>query len=147
MENSVYFYLFVSVDTFQTTVQIQFALKILKTLIKNIFTCYGHYWIWCNPWIQLRCCYTPVIVTSCHLYLLSCAGYPLCNTEGIIGQDLLRIIWAGNWATAWETWFYICEQQSHRSACASAQSDQHLRCSLPRQYKTLFLYQKFRASS
>ena len=27
MENSVYFYLFVSVDTFQMSVQIQFALK------------------------------------------------------------------------------------------------------------------------
>ena len=29
---------------------------------------------------------------TCHLYLLSCAGYPLYNTEGIIGQDVLRII-------------------------------------------------------
>ena len=38
MENSVYFYLFVSVDTFQISVQIQFALKILKMRIKHIFT-------------------------------------------------------------------------------------------------------------
>ena len=28
--------------------------------------------------------------------------------------------------------YAICEQQRHRSACASAQSDQHLCCSLPR---------------
>ena len=34
MENSVYFYLFVSVDTFQMSIQIQFALKILKMRIK-----------------------------------------------------------------------------------------------------------------
>ena len=37
MENSVYFYLFVSVHTFQMSLQIQFALKILKMRIKNIF--------------------------------------------------------------------------------------------------------------
>ena len=35
MENSVYFYLFVSVATFQISVQIQFALKILKMRIKK----------------------------------------------------------------------------------------------------------------
>ena len=34
METSVYFYLFVSVDTFQMNVQIQFAIKILKIRIK-----------------------------------------------------------------------------------------------------------------
>ena len=28
--------------------------------------------------------------------------------------------------------YVICEQQRHRSACASAQSDQRLCCSLPR---------------
>ena len=32
--------------------------------------------------------------------------------------------------------YAICEQQRRRSACASAQSDQRLCCSLPRQYKT-----------
>ena len=30
----------------------------------------------------------------------------------------------------------ICKQQRPRSACASAQSDQHLCCSLPRYYNT-----------
>ena len=30
--------------------------------------------------------------------------------------------------------YAICEQQRHRSACASGQSDQRLSCSLPRQY-------------
>ena len=39
----------------------------------------------------------------------------------------------------------ICEQQRRRSACASAQSDQHLCCSLPRQYNTSSFYiQNFR---
>ena len=28
--------------------------------------------------------------------------------------------------------YATCEQQRRRSACSSAQSDQHLRCSLPR---------------
>ena len=37
------------------------------------------------------------------------------------------------WATSCENVSYaICEQQRCRSACASAQSDQHLCCSLPR---------------
>ena len=36
--------------------------------------------------------------------------------------------------------FAICEQQRHRSACASAQSDQHLCCSLPRQYNNSCFY-------
>ena len=34
---------------------------------------------------------TLVIVSTCHLYLLPCAGCPLYKTEGIIGQDVLRI--------------------------------------------------------
>ena len=32
--------------------------------------------------------------------------------------------------------YAVCKQQRHRSACASAQSDQHLCCSLPEQYNT-----------
>ena len=38
--------------------------------------------------------------------------------------------------------FVICEQQRHRSACASAQSDQRLCYSLPRQYNISFFYIK-----
>ena len=39
------------------------------------------------------------------------------------------------WALSWENLSYaICEQRRCRSACASAQSDQCLCCSLPRQY-------------
>ena len=38
------------------------------------------------------------------------------------------------WAGSWENVSYvICEQQRRRSACASAQSDQRLCCSLPRE--------------
>ena len=36
--------------------------------------------------------------------------------------------------------YAICEQQKHRSACASTQSDQHLCCSLPRQYNISSIY-------
>ena len=36
--------------------------------------------------------------------------------------------------------YAICEQQRRRSACASAQSDQRLCCSLPRQNDTSSLY-------
>ena len=36
--------------------------------------------------------------------------------------------------------YAICEQQGRRSACASAQSDQHLCCSLPTQYNTSSYY-------
>ena len=36
--------------------------------------------------------------------------------------------------------FDLCEQQRHRSACASAQSDQHLCCSLPRKYNISSFY-------
>ena len=45
------------------------------------------------------------------------------------------------WARPWENVSYaICEQQRRRSACASAQSDQCLCCSLPRQNDTSSLY-------
>ena len=36
--------------------------------------------------------------------------------------------------------YAICEQQRRRSACASAQSDQRLWCSLPRSYDTSSFY-------
>ena len=36
--------------------------------------------------------------------------------------------------------YAICEQQRRRSACASPQSEQHVRCSLPRQYNTSTCY-------
>ena len=38
--------------------------------------------------------------------------------------------------TKWSVPYAICAQQRRRSACASAQSEQHLCCSLPRQYDT-----------
>ena len=45
------------------------------------------------------------------------------------------------WARSWENESYaICEQQRRRTACASAQSDQRLCCSLPRQNDTSSLY-------
>ena len=42
--------------------------------------------------------------------------------------------------TKWSVPHAICEQQRHRSACASAHSDQHLCCSLPRQYNISSIY-------
>ena len=45
------------------------------------------------------------------------------------------------WARPWENVSYaICEQQRRRSACASAQSDQRLCCSLQRQNDTSSFY-------
>ena len=45
------------------------------------------------------------------------------------------------WARPWENVSYaICEEQRRRSACASAQSDQRLRCSMPRQNDTSSFY-------
>ena len=42
--------------------------------------------------------------------------------------------------TKWSVPYAICEQQRCRSACASAQSDQHLCCLLPRQYDISSIY-------
>ena len=45
------------------------------------------------------------------------------------------------WAKPWENVSHaICEQQRRRSACASAQADLRLCCSLPRQNDTSSLY-------
>ena len=47
------------------------------------------------------------------------------------------------WAKPWENMSYaICEQQRRRSACAPAQSDQRLCCSLSRQNDTSSLYMR-----
>ena len=47
------------------------------------------------------------------------------------------------WATPWENVSYvICEQQRRRSACASAQSDQRLCCSLLRWYDISRFYSR-----
>ena len=58
----------------------------------------------------------------------------------LLGKVVLNVR-KDNWARPWETVSYdICEQQRRRSTCASAQSDQHLCCSLPRQNDTSSLY-------
>ena len=50
---------------------------------------------------------------------------------------------ANIWAGPWENVSYvICEQQRRRSACASAQSDQRLCCSLLRYYNTSRFYSR-----
>ena len=47
----------------------------------------------------------------------------------------IKYILLTTWARSCENVSYaICKQQRHRSACASAQSDQHLCCSLLRKY-------------
>ena len=59
------------------------------------------------------------------------------------GQNSLStcVITQYKWARPWENVSYvICEQQRRRSACASAQSDQRLCCSLPRQKDTSILH-------
>ena len=67
--------------------------------------------------LSLRCAYTHFVgfvMSRLKLFL------PLLTADRFI-------IWAGPWGN--ES-YVICEQQRHRSACASAQSDQNLRCAL-----------------
>ena len=49
------------------------------------------------------------------------------------------MIWAGPWENVS---YVICEQQRRKSACASAQSDQRLCCSLLRQYNISRFYSR-----
>ena len=52
-----------------------------------------------------------------------------CGSYSVAIWLCLLCIWAGPWENVS---YVICEQQRRRSACASAQSDQHLCCSLLR---------------
>ena len=62
----------------------------------------------------------------------SCSHSPL----SLVSRSWLSHIWA----TSWENLLCaICEQQRCRSACASAQSDQRLCCSMPTYYNTYTL--------
>ena len=57
----------------------------------------------------------------------------------MLEQSEVEIIWA---RSCEHMSYAICEQQRRRSACASAQSDQHLCCSLPRWYDMYACYIK-----
>ena len=58
---------------------------------------------------------------------------------------LFVLSWGGSYEPRHEkTCFALCEQQRRRSACASAQSDQHLCCSLPGQYMYNIYIQNFK---
>ena len=69
---------------------------------------------------------TMVLLYSCNsehllfVFELSCAGYPLYNTEGIRDQDGYALFRLEIEPHREKTCFYICEQQRYRSACASA---------------------------
>ena len=53
--------------------------------------------------------------------------------KGIVVRQDVHVRFTGTWASSCKNVSYaICEQQRRRSACASAQSDQHLCCSLLR---------------
>ena len=57
-------------------------------------------------------------------------------------EETSVFIWAGPWENVS---YVICEQQRRRSACTSAQSDQRLCCSLPRQFNvSSFCNQNFK---
>ena len=105
--------------------------------------------LWCITW---RCthrmgdCLTAAVCLGFlsrteHLVAVSQHG-SVCERTAPTGR-LLQLSLVGNlkvtlsvtikWASSWQKSFYaICEQQRRRSACASAQSDQHLCCLLPR---------------
>ena len=57
------------------------------------------------------------------------AGVAPYACQFILNIYLKQTIWAGPWENMS---YFICEQQRRRSACASAQSDQRLCCSLLR---------------
>ena len=81
------------------------------------------------------------------LVLSRCGSFLIdIRKQHVYGRTAISSNTKTNWATPWENVSYaICEQQRHRSACASAQSDLHLCCSLPRQHGTSGLYlQNFR---
>ena len=56
--------------------------------------------------------------------------YLCCSHMALTGFLISWLRWAGSWE---KPVYSICEQQRRRSACASAQSDQRLCCSLIRQ--------------
>ena len=59
---------------------------------------------------------------------------PELRRKELLSKLIKKRLFQCNWAGPWENGSYvICEQQRRRSACASAQSDQHLYCSLLRQ--------------
>ena len=68
-------------------------------------------------------------------------GFINDNTEKIIVPETHNKGCYMIWARSCENVSYsICEQQRCRLACASAQSDQHLWCSLPRWYSASSFY-------
>ena len=56
-----------------------------------------------------------------------------------VGREVSKYIWAGPLENVS---YVICEQQRHRSACTSTQSDQHLCCLLLRKYNISRFYSR-----
>ena len=92
------------------------AEKSWRTILRVIFMFLRHYCNRDNP-------------GCCILSEPACCWHTQCennrNTSCFIHQN----IWGGPWENVS---YAICEQHRRRSACASAQSDQHLCCSLLR---------------
>ena len=66
------------------------------------------------------------------MFLIECCCFS-CFGQYEIKLDSMKWNWAGSWENMS---YFICQQQKPRSACAFAQSDQRLCCSLPRQNDT-----------
>ena len=73
-----------------------------------------------------------VRIRACHRHLHRLC-HSLSTTDEITRREYLSLVTR-------KPVIALCEQQRRRSACASAQSDQHLCCSLPRYYNTSSFY-------
>ena len=74
------------------------------------------------------------------LFVFRYSGYETFSSVWFWHPHLIQhIIWAGPWENVS---YVICEQQRSKSACASAQSDQRLSCSLLRYYNISRFYSR-----
>ena len=73
---------------------------------------------WGQSWVRVKCC-----------HFRNHSAYNIQNPYLNLGESLMKVIHI--WANAWDFQQYgMCDQQSLRSACAYAQSDQNLCLSL-----------------
>ena len=111
--------------------------KLAYFLFTRRFLCVPTTYVFMEKWRKL----------SIHYHQIPSLSVPLSQLINIMYRknskrsDTWKKCWTYIWATSWENLLCaICEQQRRRSACASAQSDQHLCCSLPRYYNTSSFY-------
>ena len=96
--------------------------------------------VWQNLIMVCTVCHSVCMFwTHCCMVILHYSNVRIFTAFFFQMSHFFRFLWICG--GPWENVFYvICEQQRRRSACASAQSDQHLCCSLPRYYNISSFY-------